>query len=205
MGYKVSRIMTYVALTQILIACSTTYHGLVIDADTRQPIKGAVVVAEWLEEQGTPTGGSSRLYDVKEALTDAKGEWKIRGPRGVRSESLEDVYIVLSMISFSHYTKTPTFIVFKPGYCSWPKGFQVDSCKGKIKPGGRDQVMEGEAVELPKLTSREDRLINQAIWPSLMDGNKELNKKIENFIRLKNEEKRYLGLQETDKEMENEK
>ena len=73
-------------------SCSTTYKGRVIDAETKQPIGGAVVVASWSGDRGTPTGGTSRLEDVKEVLTDKNGEWTIKGPRGTRSEFLVYIY-----------------------------------------------------------------------------------------------------------------
>lgn len=59
---------------------------------------------------------------------------------------------------------------------------------------------------MPKLTKREDRLRAQAIWPSLMDGDEEMHKKIINFIKLKSEERKNLGLSELSilKELENE-
>jgi|SRR3990172_743478 len=72
--------------------CDTTFKGRVIDADTKQPIEGAVVVASWSGDRGTPTGGTSRLEDVKEVLTDKNGEWTIKGPRGTRSEFLVYIY-----------------------------------------------------------------------------------------------------------------
>lgn len=62
-------------------------------------------------------------------------------------------------------------------------------------------------IELPKLTNREDRLEAQRIWPSLVGGDIETARKIKNFIKLINEEKRYLGLPENPilKELEYEK
>jgi hypothetical protein len=59
-----------------------TFKGKVIDADTKEPIEGAVVVASWLEERADIAGSTSELKDVKETLTDKNGEWMIKGPRG---------------------------------------------------------------------------------------------------------------------------
>jgi hypothetical protein len=185
-----------VCLTTIIVASSAygaTFHGRVIDADSKEPIEGAVVLASWTEEQGTPTGGTSRLHDVKETLTDKNGAWVMKGPRGVRSDFLEGVYTILSMIFFSYYTKPPEFVVFKPGYCSWPNGFSIEACKVKIKPVGSYQVADGKTVELPKLTSRQDRLLLN--MPELIAGKNAIPKQKE-YIRLINEERRILGLKE---------
>ncbi len=66
---------------------------------------------------------------------------------------------------------------------------------------------DGESIELRKLTKREDRLRAQGIWPSLAGGDIETKKKMLNFIRLLNKERRNLGIPEdpTLKELGNEK
>lgn len=135
-------------------AWGATFKGKVIDADTKQPIEGAVVVASWLEETTTPGATHTRLKDVKETLTNKKGEWMIEGPKGREGGNIMAIF---TLLTGTYYTRTPEFIIFKPGYCSWPVGFTIDACRAKIKPGGNDKVAEGETVELQRLTKREDR------------------------------------------------
>lgn len=204
------RIKTFIEIIFILLltgmsayAGDVTYQGRVIDADTKEPIEGVVVVAMWNEERAAVAGPDTRLKDVKETLTDKNGEWSIVGPEGERHKIIPGLLQLIGV----YMTREPTFIVFKPGYCSYPQGFSIDACKGKIKPGGDLGFIRGETTELPKLTKREDRLKAQAIWPSLMDGDKEMHKKIINFIKLKSEERKNLGLRELSilKELENEK
>lgn len=89
-----------------------TFRGNVIDYDTKEPIEGAVVVAEWQESRDTIAGGSSRYKDVKETLTDKNGEWVIVGPKGRRYDPVP----FWSFITGIHYTMHPGFIIFKPGY-----------------------------------------------------------------------------------------
>jgi hypothetical protein len=170
-------------------AWGTTFKGKVIDADTKQPIEGAVVVASWLEETTTPGATHTRLKDVKETLTNKKGEWMIEGLKGREGGNITAIF---TLLTGTYYTRTPEFIVFKPGYCSWPAGFTIDACRAKIKPGGNDKVAEGENVELQKLTKREDRL---STLPSPVAGENALKKQRE-FIRLINEEHRNLELKE---------
>jgi hypothetical protein len=170
-----------------------TFKGRVIDADTKEPIEGAVVVATWHEEQATVTGSTSRLKDVKETLTNKKGEWVIEGPKGREMGNITSIFTVLTG---TYITNPPQFIVFKPGYCPWPAGFGIDSCKDKLAPEGNDKVAEGKTIELPRLTNREDRLRG---LPHPIDFNgdpKELYKKQREFIKLINEEERNLGLKE---------
>jgi len=185
-------------------AWGATFKGKVIDAETKQPIEGAVVVASWIEERATPAGSTSRLKDVKETLTDMNGEWVIEGPRG---RDMGNITAYFTLLTGTYIVNPPEFLVFKPGYCSWPKGFTIGACRGKIKPEGNDKVAEGETVELPKLTKKEDRSKSSAIWPSLIESDKESLKKIKTFLKLLDEENRSLGFSEDPriKELKNEK
>jgi hypothetical protein len=192
-------------------ASDRTYQGRVIDAETKEPIEGAVVVAEWWEEKGAFFGSLERLRDVKETLTDRDGKWSITGPE---SDKKKMVRGMLSVIAIVWAIRDPGFIIFKPGYCSWPNGFSIDACKDKIRPERTDEIMEGKTVEfgLPKLTNREDRLRSQRISPlyPTSDGQtkeKQFLKKQLELLRLLNEERRNLGLDEykTYKELNNEK
>ena len=193
------KILTVIGLVLVLGAATRIYytylhvfHGRVVDADTKAPIEGAVVVAAWYEEAATPAGPTGRIKDVKETLTDTKGEWKIRGPKGGGV-----IASLVALATFTYYTLPPEFIVFKPGYCSWPKGFSVETCRDKVWPTGSDKVAMGVTVELPYLTSKEDR---RRCLPSPLqrDGNGEFYSKQASFIRLINEESRSIGIGEYD-------
>jgi hypothetical protein len=100
---------------------------------------------------------------VKEALTDKNGEWMIEGPKGREMGSITAIF---TLMTGTYITNPPEFIVFKPGYCSWPAGFGIDACKDKIQPEGNDKVAEGHTVELSKLTNRERMTVIRNI-PSL--------------------------------------
>jgi hypothetical protein len=185
-------VLLFVSLTQS--AWGATFRGKVIDADTKQPIEGAVVVVSWSEERATPAGPTSRLKDVKETLTDKNGMWTIEGPKG---GNVGDIKAIFSFLTGTYFTNPPQFIVFKPSYCSWPVGFDIDACKRKIKPEGNNKVAEGVTVELPRATSREDRK-HSLPSPFHKDGNGSFYSKQGAFIKLINEESRNLGLSEYD-------
>lgn len=179
-----------VVITATAFSKDVTFRGKVIDADTKEPIEGAVVVAYWHKAWQTISGESTELKEVKELLTDTNGEWSIVGPKGKE----HDPHPYLSFFLLLSYTREPAFIIFKPGYCSWPKGFSIEACKEKIKPKGTGELIDGKTIELPKLIDREDRLISIRIGP--VDGEGALEKQ-KQFIRLINEERRNLGLRET--------
>ena len=140
---------------------AATFKGKVVDADTKEPIEGAVVVASWFEETATVAGPSTRLKDVRETLTDNRGEWVIQGPKGRRGGNITAIF---TFLTGTYYTKRPQFTIFKPGYCSCPLAVGIEVCKQRMKPFGIDG--EGETLELPKLTKRDRMTIIRNI-PSL--------------------------------------
>ena len=87
-----------------LIYHKPAYKGRIIDAETKEPIEGAVVVAIYYKYPiiSGPGGGSKSIVGIKEALTDEKGEFHIPSyTTFIQPNSLE------------HDTD---FIFYKPGY-----------------------------------------------------------------------------------------
>ncbi len=81
------------------------FRGGVIDAETKQPVEGAVVVVlyeKW--EFGGPGGGNTFPIDAKETLTDKAGDFYF--------PSYKTLIGPLSRVS------NVSFIIFKPGYMS---------------------------------------------------------------------------------------
>jgi hypothetical protein len=97
------------------IAKERTFRGKVIDFDTKKPLEGAVVVAMWFNLKG-----DLFIKDLKEALTNNKGEWSIVGEEG-------DRWRPHPLPSFSQRVfddiLQPQFMIFKPGY----EDFQVST------------------------------------------------------------------------------
>lgn len=60
---------------------SGAISGRVVDADAGAPIAGAAVVAVWVQHIPAPHP-VERFYDVREALTDAHGQFQISPPLG---------------------------------------------------------------------------------------------------------------------------
>ncbi len=163
-------------------AFGATFNGIVIDADTKLPIEGAVVVASWSEERATPAGPTSRSKDVKETLTDKNGMWRINGPKGGEVGNIKAIF---SFLTGTYFTNPPEFIVFKPGYCSWPAGFGINSCKEKIKPVGSNKIAAGVTVELPRLIARDrETTLRNRSFISFEDDDK-----IPNYKRLLEQDK----------------
>jgi len=83
------------------------FKGKVIDAETKEPIEGAVAAAIYdVSEFGFPHSGSAHA-DVKETLTDSNGEFHISSNLFFRGP-------------FSLGAEKTRFIIFKPGYGTYP-------------------------------------------------------------------------------------
>ena len=176
-------------LMMVTSGCAHTFKGRVIDAGTREPIEGAAVVVYWHKETTVYIDTATVLKDVKETLTDENGEWKIRGPKGHEDSTF---LTLITILPYVYYTREPNFIIFKPGYCSYPGGFGIAACRG-LKPGGKGPIIEGATIELPRLTGREDR---KRAKPGFVTGGTKWARKQKTFIKLLNKENRYLGVDE---------
>ncbi len=153
------------------------YRGRVIDAETKQPLVGAAVVAIWSREKVELFHLRTVRYAVRETLTDANGEFFLSGEDVERNAPSK--------------TLRPTFVIFYPGYGSFPRHGSFPQ-----PPRRWGEAFEGEVttVELPRLKTREERLSNlRRTDPFGLSENP--FQEIPNFIDLVNREAVSLGLQ----------
>ena len=81
------------------------FRGRVIDAETKQPIQGTVVVVLYEKgEFGGPGGGNTLPMDAKETLTDKNGDFYFPSYK--------------TLIGPLSREDDVSFIIFKPGYMS---------------------------------------------------------------------------------------
>ncbi len=139
-----------------LIYHKPALEGKVIDADTKEPIEGAVVVVIYYKAPllTGPAGGSSSIVKIKETLTDKKGEFRFPSyttviqPFAIESEL--------------------DFIIYKAGYGSYP-GIRTGlsalvsleeffsrelGTTGERWVRGRLKSFEYGVVELPKIKTQ---------------------------------------------------
>lgn len=115
------------------------YRGQVIDADTRAPLVGAVVVARWTRDRIYPLHSLNEHYAVREVLTDSEGRFLIDA-RDVEENAPKR-------------TRHPEFRIFLPGYGAYPR-FQRTP-RGFV---GGIFWGTGTTVELPRVESRQQRI-----------------------------------------------
>jgi hypothetical protein len=114
------------------------YRGQVVDAETKAPLVGAVVVALWWRNRIYPFHSVAEHYAVRETLTDAEGRFWLD------AKDVEE--------NAPRRTYHPEFLVFQPGYGSYPR--HQTSPKGFT--GGIFE-RSGTVVELPRLNGQNER------------------------------------------------
>ena len=120
------------------------YQGNVLEDGTGKPIEGAVVLAVWHVNYGFPTGGHvSKFFDVVETVTDKRGRFRI------------DRIIGFSWWPFSSL-KTPKFLVYLPGYDTYPNRFKnyINTSNKSLSSGASDT----NVIFLKRLTDYKQRL-----------------------------------------------
>lgn len=147
------------------------FKGRILDAETKEPIQGAVVVAVYNTHlYGIGDSGTSEI-GVRETLTDEKGEFHI-----------PSYFTIINPFSVEEKT---SFIIYKPGYKSYPGmiypivyfgNFAEDYFTREI--GERAEAIKSDVtmekitiaygiVELPKIRmTRENRLRAMPVGPS---------------------------------------
>ena len=157
------------------------YHGRLIDAETKLPIEGAAVFAQWwVHHLGTLPPQS--YYDAQETLTDQQGNFVIPGIMNPPT----DPTVILD---------PPSFIIFKPDYQAiggrrLKSMSPEDQAYSKIK----DNVYEENGimvVEVRRLTTREERLDNLG---KISISSRVPEEKYPELIRFRNIERVNLGL-----------
>jgi hypothetical protein len=150
------------------------YRGRIVDADTKVPLPGAVVVALWRRDRVYPFQVNSENYAVRETVTDSEGRF-VMEVRDIEEGA-------------PRRTHKPEFLVFLPGYGAFPhrqttpRGFTAEVFYGA-----------GTTVALPRLAKREERLQNLDRFGPY-DFSKSPQREVPRLIEAINEERLALGL-----------
>ncbi len=170
-----------------IIYHESAFKGKVIDAETKEPIEGAVVVAIYniREASIAESGGSS--VDVKEVLTDKNGQFYIP------PHTFFYFYPVAS-------GDVADFIIYKPGYTAFPgpaydyfyKYFPYSPLRID-RPTLAVFFKKGVTVELLKLKTKEERINNISSGPTGFGS-----KKLPLLFKSINEERKGFGFEEVE-------
>lgn len=177
-----SYLVILLALAVVALAQPATadgpYRGKVIDAETKQPIEGAVVVAVWTERIFRPFKPKTVFREAKEVFTNNNGEFEIPG------------YVEGKVGETALGVQYPHIYIFKPGYYSYPAMAHL----AKIEHQGRNPFHPYTHIELTFAKSEKERKKNLHLTGV---GGSVPNKKVQNWIKAINAERSSLGLQPT--------
>jgi hypothetical protein len=101
---RLKYLILIICLLFIITGCDREITGIVVDAETGQPIEGAIVLVEWTKAKGLPGLSYTESYKVVEAVTDKEGKASIDGV-------------------FSPFISAPRVTVYKKGYVAWNNTF----------------------------------------------------------------------------------
>lgn len=178
-----------------------SYHGKVIDTETKEPIEGAVIVATYHVSCYRIVQQNSKEVGVQETLTQADGTFRI-----------PSFWTITTPECWASYTD---FVVFKPGYGTFPYSgplgegqtqdpsslysrtniYSSDSRKlqhiqNLTRKNIQDIFKTGSIVELPRLETIQELRQN---FPSEPVSSERLRTKIKKFFKLVNEQRKELG------------
>ena len=155
------------------------YKGKVIDAETKKPLEGAVVLAVWQRVSAGVVQKAYGFLDAEEVLTDSNGQFVIGKDSPVSWIPGTWVY-------------GPDITIFYPGYGFYPRYHVSPS----MPLGGTERVLEMMAneevvFELPRLKTMDERVkVQRGVISSDVP-----DEKMPNLIRLLNLERQKLGFE----------
>lgn len=155
-----------------------TYRGKVVDAETGQPLEGAVFVIVWSKKPRVTMDGPEYFHSAKEALTDAKGEFFVDGSPGI------------DWNPFTYIVKNPSVGIFMPGYGPFPTGHMKEIPREEMV---KSMIGAGVVIKLPKLKTQQE--MRRYTGPESLDiSSGTPNDEIPNVIRLLNIHRKLAGL-----------
>ena len=158
-----------------MVYTSGPYRGTVVDAETKKPLAGAVILAILFRETivlVAAHGPAVDYHDSLEVLADSSGEFVV--PEKTHLTPFGRI-------------REPDFVVYYPGYAPYP------SLKAEPRGGDVDMAYERKAFSfrLSRLISREERMG----LADLPVSSRVPETAIPNLLGLVNKERLDLGLQ----------
>jgi hypothetical protein len=155
-----------------------------VDAETGQPLEGAVLVIVWDKKPFITMDGPEYFHSAKEVLTDAKGEFSVDGSPGI------------DLNPFTYITKNPSVAIFMPGYGPFPVGHVKEMPLGEMI---KAMTGVGAVIKLPKLKTQQE--MRRYTGPeNLRISTGTPYEEIPNLIRLMNIQRKLAGYSDFYKE-----
>ncbi|BBO73022.1 lipoprotein [Desulfosarcina widdelii] len=173
-----------ISLSLVMGACTITHKfgpfmGKVVDAETGEPIEGAVILIVFTIESSSLGGSVNSFADAIETLTDAQGEFKFT-PKRVNYFKMNASWDDDCQVS-----------IFKPGYGAYPGHRQAYSSWKKDEQSLVIPENEYITYYLPKLADLKERKKNRF---NIREPGAIPIEKMPNMQRLQSEERVNVGL-----------
>jgi hypothetical protein len=116
-GMQILKLCAVLLLLVFLSGCAIyhnygPFYGKLIDRETKNPIRGAVILAEYSTQQYGFAGPVSHFLDTREVLANENGEFLVPSFHAIAFRPLS---------SFEPY---PYLTIFKPNYICYPSGYK---------------------------------------------------------------------------------
>ncbi len=172
------------------------FKGRILDAETKEPVQGAVVAAIYHKYSYHLFGAGTEICNTRETLTDENGEFRI-----------PSYYTIIDPFSLEDKT---SFIFYKPGYApgavhnspiyyfgNYPENFftreigeRAEAIKSSVT--GEKVMITYGVVEMPRVkNTREERLRAMPSSPGLTDSDD-----LPLLYKAINEERKKFGMKE---------
>lgn len=178
----ISNLLLFSSIYLLLQGCAIThkfgpYRGQVLDAETEEPIEGAVIYFEFFTKYSAIVDAGSSYVTFREVLTNNEGKFQL-------------TYNGLIFRPGHFWDWQPRLCVFKPGYATYPRN-QITTISPK-PDYGPITANTFFTIHLPKLFTIKERRKNlRRIFVNEENGKSD-NRQI---IRLKNIEQVNVGLE----------
>jgi hypothetical protein len=142
---KLKHIFFVILFLFMTTSCEGTITGIVVDAETGQPIEGAIILVEWTQAKGLPGMSYTESYKVVEVVTDKEGKTSISG--------VDNLFV-----------DPPDITVYKKGYVAWNNHFIFpDYEKRKDFRWGNNYVFKLEKFKPEYTYAKHSSFIDMAI------------------------------------------
>jgi len=142
--------------TSMFSGCAVVHHyspyiGTVVDADTGEPIEGAVVLAVYSTQSYSVGGPVGHYLDAQEVMTDKNGKFRIPTLTSFTFRPLQT------------FRPWAWMWIYKPGY----GGYGCDNWHEKVEPKEWPiPPQKHETFKLPKLETKEERAKYYGCYPT---------------------------------------
>lgn len=117
---------------------SDDFHGQVVDAETSEPIRGAVVTVVWKKFATPDFAVRNEVHSVRETLTDAEGRYRVKSAAAFNWDPLKDI------------EPEPRVVIYRAGYGPFPDAHVEPSLPRETWKFYWQPLLDGATVTLQK-------------------------------------------------------